>query len=166
MHLVGYLCLAICHLISKVRLWNNNGAHGGLLGVLAVWVWDQHFQSPMFLGTQPPYTTKALIWGKKSIIQNLSFPVCMQVLKFILFMFNSATDKSWGKFQNTNSACAPWWQLIHFSVHKWASIKCKEGERWCQGFARSAHPSTQEKIKQRTRGEEQVHCTQKFMDKN
>ena len=94
MHLVGYLCLAICHLISKVCLWNNNGAHGGLLGVLAVWVWDQHFQSPMLLGTQPPYATKALIWGKKIIIQNLSFPVRMQVLKFTLFMFNSTTDKS------------------------------------------------------------------------
>ena len=33
----------------------------GFLGVLAVWVWGQQFQSPMFLGTQPPYATKALI---------------------------------------------------------------------------------------------------------
>ena len=31
------------------------------MGVLAVWVWSQQFQSPMFLGTQPAYATKALI---------------------------------------------------------------------------------------------------------
>ena len=34
---------------------------GGLLGVLPVWVWGQQFQSPMFLGTQPPYAMKELI---------------------------------------------------------------------------------------------------------
>ena len=28
---------------------------------LGVWVWGQQFQSPMFLGTQPPYATKALM---------------------------------------------------------------------------------------------------------
>ena len=33
---------------------------GRALGVLAVWVWGQQFQSPMFVGTQPPYAMKAL----------------------------------------------------------------------------------------------------------
>lgn len=30
------------------------------MGIVAVWIWGQQFQSPFFMGTQPPYATKAL----------------------------------------------------------------------------------------------------------
>ena len=33
---------------------------GGLLGVLAAWVWGQQFQPPMYLDNQPPYGMKTL----------------------------------------------------------------------------------------------------------
>ena len=49
-------------------------ASRAILGVLAVWVWGQQFQLPMFLGTQPPYATKALIYNYYAIyVECLSF---------------------------------------------------------------------------------------------
>ena len=65
---LAIMSLAIYHLISNVCgiiMWLVAGLQVGLAlrCNVAVWVWGQQFQSPMFLGTQPPYATKGINLG-------------------------------------------------------------------------------------------------------
>ena len=61
---------------------------GWLLSVLAVWVWGQQFQSPMFLGTIPPYETRALI----------SYIIVFSLLCYFLSVATASQQEQSGDF--------------------------------------------------------------------
>ena len=80
------------------------------MGIVAVWIWGQQFQSPFFMGTQPPYATKALtthLWrgvsgvvARAKVIYTLHGPKspvllspCFPVSKLDNFFFYSSERK-------------------------------------------------------------------------